>query len=778
MGLSMRKISIISILFSIVIIFGAFQVSAENTDSAIPVLMSSSVALTPGHTGSDYTFFGDYSDGQIRIFAPGQYHCTENLVTTSEDYAIQIENQSITLDGNGCQITGLSHDGIGVNILSEGYNAVITNFSMISDFYEGIYSDGESVSIFNNVVRNSAYAGIYSNGKFSDIRYNFVSDTGDVCIYSFGDNSTIFNNTVMSGRNGILNHGNFADISQNYASNNWRYGICAGGNHVGPEPGENGKGYYAIMKNNMAFLNGYIGLYNWNPHGIIQDNIVIQNADVGIGVSHHSENSTLSGNLIGVHPTGIQITGQANDLILHHNYLFAHNNEDLLIDSVKGLGIGAIFDNYFGSSVNVNGTGQIGNFVWTNPKGPTAGENIMGGPYIAGNYWSNPDGTGWSDLEPATSTGYTTKPYEVISGIYDTAPLVKVSPPPEVINIYPSSGLAGSTIGYLLTGNYFSDGAIVNLTHQGEYNLTSVGSLSGINLTGSIFIPSSAVTGLWNISVNQNGQYSNDNIQFTIKPALPVITNLNPGGAVQNTHSAPFPVIITGTGFDTVSDTNGVTVDGSGISYTVDSPTRINALFPETVDDVPGNHPVMVTGVSGPSAAYNFVVSGTGFTIDAASDGIGWINPSGVFPVTPGSSQTFQFKPTAGAMIKNVTVNGNEVPLTSELTYTIENIDRNYEVRLNCESLPGVIIPAFTVTRLEGNTVRFSNASWGSSTTWKWDFGDRQYGEGSLVEHTYEKPGDYTVSMWARNDISQSQVVGNIKIPIIDGTNEVQFFGP
>jgi PKD repeat protein len=246
-----------------------------------------------------------------------------------------------------------------------------------------------------------------------------------------------------------------------------------------------------------------------------------------------------------------------------------------------------------------------------------------------------------------------------------------------------------------------------------------------------------------------------------------VITNLNPGGAVQNTYSAPFPVIITGTGFDTVSDPNGVTVDGSGISYTVRSPTQIDAVFPETVDDVPGNHPVIVKGEAGSSAPYNFVVSGKGFNITTITDGIGWINPAGpIYDVPAGSSKTFNFKPTAGAMIKNVTVNEKEVTLTSEMTYTIENINGDYKVRLNCEPLPGVIIPSFTVTRLEGNTVRFTDASWGSPNTWKWDFGDRQYGEGSPVEHTYEKPGVYTVSMWARNDFSQSQVVGgNIEVP-------------
>jgi PKD repeat protein len=207
-----------------------------------------------------------------------------------------------------------------------------------------------------------------------------------------------------------------------------RYGICAGGAHVGPEPGENGKGYYAIMKNNVALLNDYIGLYNWNPHGIIQDNVVIQNAVAGIDVSYHSNNTTLSGNYVASQPIGIQITDQAKDLILVHNLILENENAGLFIKSNNGLGNGAIFDNYFGSYQNLNGTGHIENFVWSNPKGPTPGENIRYGPFIAGNYWSNPDGNGWSDTQAPSVTGYSQVPYEVISGrgVYDTAPLVRI----------------------------------------------------------------------------------------------------------------------------------------------------------------------------------------------------------------------------------------------------------------------------------------------------------------------------------------------------------------
>ena len=165
------------------------------------------------------------------------------------------------------------------------------------------------------------------------------------------------------------------------------------------------------------------------------------------------------------------------------------------------------------------------------------------------------------------------------------------------------------------------------------------------------------------------------------------------------------------------------------------------------------------------------------FSFDVQSDPIGWINPSGKFTVPSGESKTFMIKPAAGAMVKNLTINGDELSPKPESSFTIDNVDRNYIIRLNNEALPGVVIAAFSINSLGGNTVRFTDASWGSPTIWKWDFGDRQYGEGSQVEHKYEKPGVYTVSMWARNDLSQSQVVaGNIEIPLTINQESVLLF--
>lgn len=107
---------------------------------------------------------------------------------------------------------------------------------------------------------------------------------------------------------------------------------------------------------------------------------------------------------------------------------------------------------------------------------------------------------------------------------------------PIISSIIPDSGEKGTDIIYSITGEHLLNGAIVNLTHEGEENSTSIGYLKGSQLFGTFVIPTDALTGPWNVSVNQNGQYSNDNIQFTITDSpiqVPVVHNITPDSGMQ-----------------------------------------------------------------------------------------------------------------------------------------------------------------------------------------------------------------------------------------------------
>jgi PGF-pre-PGF domain-containing protein len=82
-----------------------------------------------------------------------------------------------------------------------------------------------------------------------------------------------------------------------------------------------------------------------------------------------------------------------------------------------------IYDNYFYNIQNLDidqdGTAEI---AWNTAR--TAGPNIIGGPFIGGNYWATPNGTGWSQITPDRGDGFCIEPYEMNDQNTDFLPLV------------------------------------------------------------------------------------------------------------------------------------------------------------------------------------------------------------------------------------------------------------------------------------------------------------------------------------------------------------------
>ncbi|NLV27315.1 MAG: hypothetical protein GXY48_09150 [Methanomicrobiales archaeon] len=407
------------------------------------------IVLEPHHVGPDYTFTGDYSDGKITITGAGTYDLSGNLVATSTEHAVQIASPDVNFEGNQYAITGPG-DGIGVHVLKEAYNCTVQNITRISNFSQGVYAYADNMIISDVLVQNNTWSGIASYGNNSLIYRNTALYHGDSGVFSWGHNSIIYDNVALFNRNGILSQGNYADVSGNMALFNSRNGIVGGGVYVGPEPGDWGHGYYARIYNNVAMANSNEGIYNWLPHAVIEDNTVIYNTVTGIRTSSISNNTSVRTNHISLNPIGINMNDRAEDVRVYGNLLTSNSESDIFIDTGNRKGSGSIYDNYFSSPVPVTGTGDVGLYSWTNPSGPVPGENIVGGPYVAGNYWSSPNRTGWSDISenerykayayihqvPAGTgftdrdaphnKGYTTIPFEVVreSGVFDTAPLV------------------------------------------------------------------------------------------------------------------------------------------------------------------------------------------------------------------------------------------------------------------------------------------------------------------------------------------------------------------
>jgi hypothetical protein len=81
-----------------------------------------------------------------------------------------------------------------------------------------------------------------------------------------------------------------------------------------------------------------------------------------------------------------------------------------------------IYNNYFNNTLNVRADNSKGNF-WNTTK--TKRTNIVKGPYLGGNFWANPNGTGFSQTAiDSDSNGIRGQPYRVNGSDIDYLPLL------------------------------------------------------------------------------------------------------------------------------------------------------------------------------------------------------------------------------------------------------------------------------------------------------------------------------------------------------------------
>lgn len=176
---------------------------------------------------------------------------------------------------------------------------------------------------------------------------------------------------------------------------------------------------YNTISGNRASKNRY-GFYVPNSEGnIISNNTLSENKDYGILLSTGVSN-TLSENNASNNGRGIYLGNSDNNKI---------SDNTVTSNEVFGLFIcpksdkNSVLNNYFNNTVNAipnNGTDNIYNIE------KTAGTNIVGGPYLAGNYWANPNGFGPSEITPDTDEdGIADKVYRLENSDYvDRMPLV------------------------------------------------------------------------------------------------------------------------------------------------------------------------------------------------------------------------------------------------------------------------------------------------------------------------------------------------------------------
>ena len=245
------------------------------------------------------------------------------------------------------------------------------------------------------------YSGIKVISSNNTISNNIASNNVNGILLISSNNNTIFNNDAsLNSRWGIFLSSSSSNntLNNNTAnSNNW-YGISLWESSN-----------YNSLTNNIITNNAGSGIYlsSFSCYNTFRDNTASSNSGDGIRLASYSNYNTITNNTASDNSWGgITLSDSSNNILKNNT---ANNNGDY------GIKIGAssnniIYNNNFNNIINI----FFGGTIYSNSYNTTKilGINIIGGPYLGGNFWANPNGTGFSqtcadaDGDGICDTGY------------------------------------------------------------------------------------------------------------------------------------------------------------------------------------------------------------------------------------------------------------------------------------------------------------------------------------------------------------------------------------
>jgi len=202
-----------------------------------------------------------------------------------------------------------------------------------------------------------------------------------------------------------------------------------------------------IIENNKL-LNNMRGVYLLRSNGnTVSKNNVANSGEYGIALQGSTGN-TISGNTASDNQRGVYL-GTSDENIISSNIVQSNSVYGFFICGLSDKN--RIYNNYF-NNTNMTIRNGIGNAYNTTK---TAGTNIVGGPYIGGNFWGKPDETGFSqtavdgDGDGISDSAYTNMTGSAYS---DYLPLVTPGPasihPVADFSINVTSGIAPLNVGF------------------------------------------------------------------------------------------------------------------------------------------------------------------------------------------------------------------------------------------------------------------------------------------------------------------------------------------
>lgn len=350
------------------------------------------------------------SSGDEIVIGSGNY--TENIIITKGDLVIRSET-----DSSKDTVIGASNSSV---LYVRADNVTISGFKIRSVEYSDV-TGIHMVTCSNCTISNNDLSENYLGLSLSNSKNNTVSNNSMNLNEKYGihiirsENNTLFNNTANSNTDGIVIENNSSDnnLTGNLANYNRDYGfyIISSGNNT--------------FSNNTAIENN-MGIYIVSSNmSIISENNVSENINYGMWVSR-SNYTIISENAVNKTSCGIYLDSSDNSKI--YGNIIASNAATGL-SMCRGCDNNTIFNNYFNNYYNTDANNNKN--YWNIRR--TSGKNIVGGPYVAGNFWANPEGTGFSETTPdENKDGIADVAYND-TNVTDYLPLVSVPDPEQEV---------------------------------------------------------------------------------------------------------------------------------------------------------------------------------------------------------------------------------------------------------------------------------------------------------------------------------------------------------
>jgi PKD repeat protein len=294
------------------------------------------------------------------------------------------------------------------------------------------------------------------NSTFNNNFYGIETFNSETC--AFRDIGTSDNDFIGFASNGDSNIGLL-----NYTSNNnVAFGLIL----------QNTEGFMvqdSVVNSNGGGIDAGAGISASNSRGSITGVTASENQKFGILSMSGSVISINDSHISDTHGNGLQaeeavcvinnseIAGSENTGVTVYNKGASVQMSGCTIRDSDHAGIwfsgavsgtpSVITNNIFNNTQNVLIEEENDPVTWNVTK--TSGINIAGGPYLGGNYWAKPDGTGWSQVTPDRGDGFCNAPFVIDEENMDYLPLHTYTPKPSFyadFSVTPTAGTAPFTV--------------------------------------------------------------------------------------------------------------------------------------------------------------------------------------------------------------------------------------------------------------------------------------------------------------------------------------------